>query len=125
MLGRGGILVEFFLVLWDQIRPILLKLLQEGLKSGILHPQLTHGIIVLLAKDGDPLLMGNKRGLTLLNCVLKILSKLYQIHLSIVLQGFISEQQSAFLPGQSIHKAVMLANEILHMAKNAEESSCS
>lgn len=66
--------------------------------------------------------MGNKRGLTLLYCALKILSKLYQICLSIVLQGFISKQQSAFLPGRSIHKVVMLANEILHKAKYVEES---
>lgn len=120
--GRDGVPVEFFLTLWDQIGPVLLKLLQDGLKSGILHPQLTHGIIVLLAKDGDQLLMGNKRGLTFLNCALKVLAKLYQIRLSSILQGFISEQQTAFLPGRSIHKAVMLANEILHMARNAEES---
>lgn len=77
---------------------------------------------MLLVEDGDELLMNNKRGLTLLNCALKIFSKLYQIRFSIVLQGFISEQQSAFLPRRSIHKAVMLINEILHKAKNSEES---
>lgn len=36
--SRDGIPVEFFLVLWDQIGPILLELLKDGLKSGILHP---------------------------------------------------------------------------------------
>lgn len=39
------------------------------------------------------MLLSNKRGLTLLNCVLKILTKLYQIRLTLVLQDFISEEQ--------------------------------
>lgn len=78
---------------------------------------MTSGIFVLLAKKGDPLLIGNKRGLTLLNCVLKLLTKLFQLRLSGVLQDFISEPQQASLPGRSIHRAVMLANEALRKAK--------
>lgn len=51
----------------------------------MIHPDLTMGIIILLAKKGDQLLIGNKRGLTLLNYGLKILTKLYQICVSKIL----------------------------------------
>lgn len=59
-----GLLVEFYLFVWDDIGPILLEVLKAGLKSGRLHPRITHGMLVLLAKKGDPLMIGNKRGLT-------------------------------------------------------------
>lgn len=39
--GHDDILVKLCLVLWDQIGPVLLELLKDGLKSGIPHPQLT------------------------------------------------------------------------------------
>lgn len=121
MLGQDGLPMEFFLLLWDSIGPVLLEVLRARLRLGRLHPQLTHGILVLLAKDGDPLLMSNKRGITLLNCGLKILTKLHQLRLSGILQHFIIEQQSTFLPGRSIHRLVMLTNKVLQKVKKAEE----
>lgn len=92
VLGKDGLPMEFFLALWEQVGPLLLKVLQNGISKGCLHPKLTEGIMVMLEKKGDQLLIGNKRGLILLNCVLKILAKLYQLRLTKVLQEFIIEQ---------------------------------
>lgn len=113
--GKDGVPVKFFLALWDEISPILLEVLLDGLVVGSLNPKLTMGLFILLPKKGDQLLVGNKRGLTLLNCALKI-------YLSKVLQGFILEHQNAFLPGRSIHKSIMLTNEVLHKAKQSLSS---
>lgn len=84
--GRDGIPIEFYLALWVDIGPILLEVLREGLTRVSMHPKLMIRIIILLMKKGDQLLVANKRGLTLLNIVLKILTKLFQLHLSRVLQ---------------------------------------
>lgn len=65
--GWDGIPAEFYVTQWDQIGPVLLEVLREGLDAGIFHPNIVRGIIVLLAKKGDQLLIENKRGLTLLN----------------------------------------------------------
>lgn len=117
--GRDGIPVEFYVETWDFTGPVLLEILRKGLADGSLHPKLTEGLIVLLPKKGDQTLIGNKRGVTMLNCALKILTKLFQLRLSVVLQDFISEQQNAFLPGRSIHTALMLLNELLHKARQS------
>lgn len=89
--GKDGVPIEFYLSTWDQVGPILLELLRDGIRDGSIHPQLTEGIFVLLAKSDDQLLLSDKRGLTLLSCVLKILTKLCQIRFSEDLQEFISE----------------------------------
>lgn len=81
--GRDGIPVQFYLILWDQIGPILLEVLPKGLTIGAFNPNISRGIsilgIALLAKKGNQLLIENKRGLNFLNCCLKILTKLYQL----------------------------------------------
>lgn len=77
--------MEFYLQLWDLVGPILLLVLKEGLAKGNLEAKLTEGIIILLEKKGDQLLLGNKHGLILLNCALKILTKLYQLRLTGIL----------------------------------------
>lgn len=100
--------------------PLLLSLLKKGIVDGTLAPKLTEGMIILLEKKGDQLLIGNKRGLTLLNCALKIFTKLYQLRLSPILQTFISGFHSAYLPGRSIHRVLMLTNEVLFKAKELD-----
>lgn len=115
--GIDGVPIEFYLSIWDLIGPMLLAMLQEGLQSGSLHPKITEGLIILLVKKGNQLFNGNKHGITLLNCALKILTKLYQIRLSTVLVDFITEQQQAFLPGRLIHRSLLLTNKILQKAK--------
>lgn len=99
------------------VGPFLLQVLLDGIGNGSLAPQLKKGLIMLLAKKGDQLFLNNKRGLALLNCVLKIFTKLYQLKLTVILQEFITKQQNAFLLGRSIHPSLILTNEILHKAR--------
>lgn len=118
--GKDGLSMEIFRALWDQVGPLLLKVPQIGIPKGTLHSQLMKGIMVMLEKRGDQTLIDNKRGFTLLNYVLKILAKLYQLRLTIVLQSFIIEEQSACLLGRSIHCTLFLTNEILQRAKEMD-----
>lgn len=75
--GKDGITIEFYLDLWEDIGPILLEVLRDGLDKGELDPNLTIGVIILMVEKGDQLLVGNKHGLTLLNTALKILTKIF------------------------------------------------
>lgn len=52
--GQDRVLVEFYLSIWEELGPVLLEILLVGLRVGCLHPQITQGIIVLLAKKVTP-----------------------------------------------------------------------
>lgn len=50
--SKDKICVKSYLALWDQVGPNFLEVLLDGLRNGSLHPKLTHGIIILVAKKG-------------------------------------------------------------------------
>lgn len=52
----------------------------------------------------------------------KICSKHYQMILAEVCMDFISPYQSAFIPGRTIHHALLLTTEAIHRAKQAAEA---
>lgn len=86
----------------------------------LFHPS-SHERLLILLKKGDQLLIGNKRGLTLLNCALKILTKLYQLRLSIVLQVFIIEHHATYFLGRSTHHSLIFKNKVLIKEKKLEK----
>lgn len=86
----------------------------QGIVVGHLHPDITLGLIILLHKKGDVKFLSNKRGLTLLNKTYQILTKIFQLCLVLVLQDFISTQQTAFLLGRSLHHSMLLTSEVVH-----------
>lgn len=71
---------------------------------------------MLLPKKGHQNLLSNKRPITLLNAIYKVFTKVFQTHLTSVLQTFISLNQSVFLPNRSIHHFVLLTNKLLQQA---------
>jgi hypothetical protein len=116
--GEDGIPAEYFIHDWKAVGLILQKATLEGIVTGELHAAFTRGFIVLLAKMGDPTLFINKKPLTMLNVIYKVAAKAYQKRLTKVLQSFITMQQSAFLPGRSIHHSLLLMSGLLHHAES-------
>ncbi|KAL3679780.1 hypothetical protein R1sor_022736 [Riccia sorocarpa] len=121
--GPDGIPLEFFLLFWETVSPLLLRATTHGLQNGTLLPFFNKGVITLLHKDGDNTLLKNKRPITLLNSVYKIWAKALQIRLSPVLQRLISWEQNAFLPGRHLHSTVFLCSEALFEAKLIQQDS--
>ncbi|KAL3689674.1 hypothetical protein R1sor_015983 [Riccia sorocarpa] len=115
--GPDGIPLEFFLQLWDTVAPLLLKATTQGLEQGRVLRFFNKGLITLLPKEGDVILLQNKRPITLLNSVYKIWAKCLQLRLTPVLQRMISWEQSAFLPGRHLHSTIFLCNEAVFEAK--------
>lgn len=60
MLGRDKIPMEFYALVWEYCKLILLEVLCKGLVDGALHPKLMEGLIVLLPKKEDQTLIGNR-----------------------------------------------------------------
>lgn len=74
-----------------------------------------------MAKPKDLKYLVNTRPLTLLNLIYKISTKAYQIWLTSILQRFISQEQSPFIKGETIHHSLMMKNEVLAEASCHDE----
>lgn len=115
--GPDGVPVEFYLKFWELTGPIeLLTILNKVIEEGSLHFRIVRDTIVLLPKTVDQGFLKHKRPLTMLNVAYKIGARAMQLRLSPTLNDFISDHQFAFLPGRSIHHALLLTNESLHAA---------
>lgn len=67
------------------------------------------GIITLIPKpDKDPKILDNFRPITLLNTDYKIVTLIYANRLKMFLHKIISESQSGFMKGRSIHNNIRL-----------------
>jgi hypothetical protein len=118
--GPDGIPLEFSILNWSSVGPLLHQAILKGIEEGSLHEDFTKGYIVLLCKKGDQQYFSNKRPLTMLNVCYKIAAKAYQLRLVPILQRYITPQQVACLPGRGIHHALLLLSETLHHAEISE-----
>lgn len=72
------------------------------------------GLIVLIPKPGkDPKILGNWRPTTLLNNDYKLLTHIFSNRLKEGLCQIISETQSGFMRGRSIHNNVRLVQDLI------------
>ncbi|KAL3677000.1 hypothetical protein R1sor_026948 [Riccia sorocarpa] len=55
--GPDGVHLEFFLLLWDTVAPLLTKATTEAFQQDSLLPSFNRGVITLLPKDGDATLL--------------------------------------------------------------------
>ncbi|CAA7035332.1 unnamed protein product [Microthlaspi erraticum] len=70
--------------------------------------------------------VGDYRPITLYNVFYKIISKILTLRLQPILNGIISENQSAFVPGRAISDNVMITHEVLHFLKiSSAKKQCS
>lgn len=121
-LGPHGAPVEMFQAMWATTGPLILRVPNKGIAAGAFHEKFSQGLIVLLPKKGDQRILINKCPITLLNMVYKIGTKVMQRRITPILQKNISPQQSAFIPGRSIHHSLVLLGEMLNQAaKNGED----
>ena len=75
-----------------------------------LPPEVTAGLIVLLAKPGaaDPRLLSSHRPITLLNCDYRLLARVLLARFAVPLLSVVDPTQTAFLPGRWIGDNVLL-----------------
>lgn len=116
--------VEYYIALWDSIGHLLHAMLLKGIRDRCFSSVSVQGVIVLLPKSGNFRLLNNGRPITLLNSMFKICSKHYQMLLAKVCIEFISPYQSTFIPGRTIHHALLLTIEAIHKARLVVENFC-
>lgn len=70
-----------------------------------------------MGKKKNPQGLNGFRPISLIGCIYKIIAKILAIRLKGVLSGVISKSQTTFVHGRKILDGVLLANEIINVAK--------
>lgn len=76
--------------------------------------------IILIPKVEHPSHIKDFRPITLINCSLKVLSKILTTRLSSVIDKVIGPTQSWFIRGRKISGGILITNEIVLSIKNKE-----
>lgn len=123
--GPDGFSASFFQSNWDSVGPAICHEIRSFFITGSLPHTINNTHIRLIPKISEPLKVSDYRPIALCNVYYKAISKLLAIRLKPVLQGTISEYQSAFVPDRAIFDNVLITHEVLHYLKTSDaEKHC-
>ena len=118
--GEDGIPIELYRTFWEDIKPFLIRSYRYSMDSGSLTITQKRGIISLLPKNKDPLLLKNWRPLTLLNVDYKIFAKLIASRLKAILKFIIHTDQSGFTKGRFIGQNIVTLLDIIEYCEKMD-----
>lgn len=117
--GPDGFSACFFHSNWEAIGPTIISEIQEFFSTGIMPLNLNATHIHLIPKIQGPKKVADYRPIALCNVYYKAISKILSHRLQPILNGLVSETQSAFIPGRAISDNVLITHEVLHFLKNS------
>ena len=101
--GPNGLTVKFFKTFFDELSPLLLKLLDAAFTHGFLTKDFKLSYTVLLPKDSGSLLdVKNFRPISLLNISFKIITKALSNKIAPFIEDLVHPDQAAVIRGRSI-----------------------
>ena len=98
--GSDGIPVEFYLTCWTDIKDLLLDFMNIAYQTGDLSASQKRGILNLIFKKNDKILLRNWRPITLLNTDYKILAQILTNRFKKVIPKLIHTDQSGYIKGE-------------------------
>ena len=112
--GKDGIPYGFYKRFKKEIAPILVQIYNEVLGGKSLKPGALESVIILIYKNkGSEEELKNWRPISLLNCDLKILTKILAKRLQTHIASIIHEDQAGFVSGRLIQDNCMMVGQIL------------
>lgn len=97
--GPDGLPALFYQRYWDLVGEKITSVVLTFLNGGHMPDQLNYTHVVLIPKKKDPTNMKDLRPISLCNVSYKLISKVLANRLKRFLPMFISDTQSAFVPG--------------------------
>jgi hypothetical protein len=104
-LGEDGIISEFYITHWEQIKDKFFLLVNDTFEEKELTPSQYKGVLTLLHKSGEREDIRNWRPLTLLNSDYKIIAKILAERLRVVFPKLIHSDHKGFVKGRNISEA--------------------
>lgn len=112
--GPDGYNGHFFLQNLEVLRADITSFILDFFRGATIPASAGATVLTLIPKVPHPTSFGEMRPIGLCNFSYKILSKLLNERLRLVLPGLISHEQAGFVAGRSIHENIALATEMLN-----------
>lgn len=100
--------------LWKHLQKEMMEFIGIFMKEGVLPAGMNSSFITLVPKVKNPTVFADFRPISLINCSLKVLSKLLASRLAVVLDKLISKHQIGFIKGRKISEGILITNEVVH-----------
>ncbi|KAJ0532538.1 putative RNA-directed DNA polymerase [Helianthus annuus] len=115
--GPDGLNFKFIKYFWDLFKDDFTRIFARFFDTGEISNGSGGSYIALIPKVPDPVSLNNYRPINLVGVIKKAISKVLANRMRKVLDGVISESQSAFLKGRYILDRPLIVNEILSWIK--------
>ncbi|CAM8972587.1 unnamed protein product [Rhodiola kirilowii] len=116
--GPDGFSGKFFCACWSIIKHDVVRAV-TGFFYGLQLPkQISSAQIILLPKVKNAVSFDKVRPISLCNFAHKILSRILNDRLKVLLPSLISEEQAGFVKGRNIHETIGLAHEMVNDINN-------
>ena len=123
--GCDGLTNSFFLQFWDVLKNPLWNMYQKVLQTGCFGPSSRKGLLSLIPKcNKDTRYIKNLRPLTLLSTDYKLLAKTMATRMKNFLPFIISDSQTGFMEGRSIHDNLRTTIDIISHIYQSGKKAC-
>ena len=120
--GSDGLPTEFYKPFWEDLGDVLVTVLNDNFRLGVLTGSQREGLLRLLYKKDDKRLAKNWRPISLLNTDYKLASKVITERLKPVMQSIIHRDQTCGVVGRSIFSNLQLVRDTLDMIGKTNET---
>ena len=111
--GLDGLSVEFYRTFWDELKEFIVNTLNHSYEKGEMTNTQKVGLISLIHKKGDPLLLDNYRPITLLNVDTKLLAYSIAQRIKNILPKIISTDQNGYVKNRYIGYNIRQIQDII------------
>ena len=119
--GPDGLSFLFYQKFWEIIKSDIMAMFTDFCQGTLDIQRLNFALVTLVPKVSEACNMKQFRPISLINCSLKMFSKLLTNRLGKVAQRLVATNQSAFIKGRYILESVVVANEIVHSLHRNKE----
>ncbi|XP_078158180.1 uncharacterized protein LOC144553861 [Carex rostrata] len=115
--GSDGLPIEFYNCFWQIIRGDLMELIEDFHTNTRSIKALNKASITLIPKKEAPTAISDYRPISVINTVVKIITKILANRLQNHLPMLIAPNQTAFVKGRSMMESFLVAREFLNYCK--------
>lgn len=107
--GPDGIGNQVYKIIWDLVGQYIVDSWNFSLSTGSMPLSQRESVICLLDKKGkDRRILNNLRPITLSNCDIKLITKLYTSRITKIMCRILSTEQAAYLTNRQVHDGLRL-----------------